>query len=196
MASQNPNSRKPDLSGWFTEVEAEVYRSLVGTIRSGTVVEVGVWKGRSMSAILDVCRANRNRLYAVDTWKPDLRDAGYQEAAVRDILAVFKENLRLLGHQATVEILQEDSAQACDHFADRSIDLVFVDADHSYEAVRKDLAAWLPKVAVHGVLCGHDYTTRPGVRRAVDEMFGASASLPGGSIWAVRKRSLSWTENT
>ena len=181
---------KPVLSGWFTEVEAEVYRSLVSSIRSGIVVEVGVWKGRSLSAILDICRANRNRLYAVDTWKPDLRDAGYQEAAVHDIEAIFVRNLSLLGHRETVEIIRENSARACDRFPDRSVDLVFLDADHSYESVRNDLLAWFPKVAQNGILCGHDYTTRPGVRRAVDEMFRACAALPGGSIWVVWKRAL------
>ncbi|HEY7388476.1 MAG TPA: class I SAM-dependent methyltransferase [Bryobacteraceae bacterium] len=190
MSSPGASIPKPDLSGWFTDVEAEVYRSLVSAIRSGTIVEVGVWKGRSLSAILDVCRANQNRLYAVDTWRPDLRDAGYQEAAVHDIGNVFLQNLCLLGHRATVEIIREDSARACDHFPDRSVDLVFLDADHSYESVRKDLLAWFPKVAKNGVLCGHDYTTRIGVRRAVDEMFGACAALPGGSIWVVWKRAI------
>ena len=179
-----------DLGGWFTNVEAEVYRSLVRPIRSGVVVEVGVWKGRSISTILDICRTNHNRLVAVDTWSPDLRDPGYQEAATRDILAIFRENLRLLGHTRTVEILQEDSAHACDHFSDRSVDLVFLDADHAYESVSRDLEAWLPKVARHGLLCGHDYTSRPGVRRAVEDMFGTRIALLGGSIWAVRKHLL------
>jgi predicted O-methyltransferase YrrM len=193
MASPGANTPKPDLSGWFTEVEAEVYRSLVRAVRSGTVVEVGVWKGRSLSAILDVCRANQNRLYAVDTWQPDLRDAGYQEAALHDVAAIFLQNLSVLGHLATVEIIREDSWRASEHFPDRSVDLVFLDADHSYESVRRDLLAWFPKVAQNGVLCGHDYTTRPGVRRAVDEMFGACAALPGGSIWVVWKRALRTT---
>jgi predicted O-methyltransferase YrrM len=190
MASPGATRPKLDLSGWFTEVEVEVYRSLVSAIRSGIVVEVGVWKGRSLSAILDTCRANRNRLYAIDTWKPDLRDAGYQEAAVHDVEAIFVRNLCLLGHHATVEIIREDSVRASNQFPDRSVDLVFLDADHSYESVRKDLLAWFPKVAQNGVLCGHDYTTRPGVRRAVDEMFGPCAALPGGSIWVVWKRAL------
>ncbi len=180
----------PDLGGWFTDVEAEVYRSLVGAIRSGVVVEVGVWKGRSIAAILDVCRANRNRLYAIDMSKPDLRDPGYHEAAVRDISEVFRRNLLLMGHASTVEIIREDSARASACFLDHSVDLVFLDADHSYEAVAKDLRAWIPKVARRGVLCGHDYASRPGVRRAVDEMFGARAALPGGSIWVVRNHLL------
>ena len=139
-----------DLDGWFTETEAEVYRSLVQRIRCGIVVEVGVWKGRSISAILDVCRTNQNRVYAVDTWRPDPRDAGYREAVRRDIAAVFRDNVARLGHATTVEILHEESRDAARLFFDRSVDLAFIDADHSYKAVIEDLRNWLPKVCAAG----------------------------------------------
>jgi hypothetical protein len=86
-----------------------------------------------------------------------------------------------------VEIIQEKSGQAAGHFPDRSVDMVFIDADHSYEAVKADLLAWFTKVVQRGVLCGHDYTTRAGVRRAVDEVFDGNIALPGGSIWLVKK---------
>ena len=79
-----------DLQGWFTLTESKVYRSLVNRIRSGIVVEVGVWKGRSISTILDVCRANQNRLFAVDTWAPNLCENGYPEAAEHDIAEIFR----------------------------------------------------------------------------------------------------------
>ena len=102
---------------------------------------------------------------------------------------IFRNNLIRLGHTGTVEIIQEDSQQAATRFPDGSIDLVFVDGDHSYEAVKRDLQAWLPKVTKGGILSGHDFTTRMGVYRAVDEMFGARVALPGGSIWVVRKTS-------
>ena len=48
------------------------------------------------------------------------------------------------------------------------LDLVFIDAAHTYEAVAEDIRAWLPKVRLGGVLCGDDYPHR-GVRRAVGE---------------------------
>jgi predicted O-methyltransferase YrrM len=53
-------------------------------------------------------------------------------------------------------------------------DFVFIDADHSYEAVKRDITLWRPKVKPGGWLCGHDLD-KPhwGVRRAVEEL------LPG-----------------
>lgn len=49
---------------------------------------------------------------------------------------------------------------------------VFIDAGHSYDAVREDIKAWRSKVRPGGWFGGHDYHERyPGVIRAVDEAF-------------------------
>ena len=39
----------------------------------------------------------------------------------------------------------------------RSVHGIFIDGDHSYEAVRADLAAWEPKLVPGGILAGHDF---------------------------------------
>jgi len=51
-----------------------------------------------------------------------------------------------------------------------SFDLVFVDADHSYDAVKRDIWAWKPKIKKGGILCGHDYHWDT-VKKAVNEEF-------------------------
>ena len=51
---------------------------------------------------------------------------------------------------------------------DGSLDCVFVDGDHSYEAVKKDLAFWWAKIRVGGQILGDDYWTAD-VARAVHE---------------------------
>jgi hypothetical protein len=51
---------------------------------------------------------------------------------------------------------------------------VFIDGDHSYEGVRRDLLSWWPKIAKNGFIGGHDYAhpkPRWGVKKAVDEFF-------------------------
>ena len=59
-------------------------------------------------------------------------------------------------------------------YPDQSLDFVFLDADHDYESVKADIAAWLPKVKPGGILAGHDYMCGwPGVDRAVAEAFNA-----------------------
>ena len=63
-----------------------------------------------------------------------------------------------LGIWDIVHPLVMDSQTASKIFADGIIDLVFIDADHRYEYVKKDIASWLPKVRDGGILCGHDCT--------------------------------------
>lgn len=77
--------------------------------------------------------------------------------------------------------------RAADEFADGSFDFVFIDADHSYDAAKDDIARWRPKVRKGGWLGGHDYSKHfPGVIQAVDERFGSAVhTLMPGWIWGV-----------
>jgi predicted O-methyltransferase YrrM len=60
--------------------------------------------------------------------------------------------------------------EAASLFQDGSLDGVFIDADHTYEAVKMDIQNWMPKVRKGGILAGHDYVeTWPGVIEAVNE---------------------------
>ena len=54
--------------------------------------------------------------------------------------------------------------------------MVFIDANHSYEAIKEDLYLWKLLVRKGGILSGHDYKAGGkfpfwGVKTAVDEMF-------------------------
>lgn len=77
------------------------------------------------------------------------------------------------------------SVEAAKLVPDRWADFVFIDAGHSYQAVRADIEAWLPKVREGGWFGGHDHHPKfPGVIRAVGERFGDRLTLLPGNIWA------------
>ena len=51
-----------------------------------------------------------------------------------------------------------------------TIDFIFIDGDHSYEACKADIAAWAPLVKKGGVIAFHDFGSRAdGVTRAIFE---------------------------
>ena len=77
-------------------------------------------------------------------------------------------------------VLRARSLEAVEVIADMSLDFVFLDADHSREAVVEDLRGWAPKIALGGLLCGHDYghPLFPGVKDAVD----AFVASTGGRV--------------
>ncbi|CAD7924622.1 unnamed protein product [Amoebophrya sp. A25] len=46
---------------------------------------------------------------------------------------------------------------SCSIFLEKKFHLIFLDGDHSYEGVKRDVLAWWPRVRSGGVLAGHDF---------------------------------------
>lgn len=66
------------------------------------------------------------------------------------------------------------------------LDVVYIDANHEYEYVKKDIEVSLYKLKSNGIICGHDYNEEsPGVIRAVNEFFGKPDKIFSDSSWAV-----------
>jgi hypothetical protein len=81
------------------------------------------------------------------------------------------------------KVLWMPTGEAASHVPDGWADFVFVDAGHSYEAVKADLEAWEPKVRPGGWFGGHDFHAfHNGVVRAVTERFDRIKLLEGW-IW-------------
>jgi predicted O-methyltransferase YrrM len=86
-----------------------------------------------------------------------------------------------------VRVHEMTTREASGRIADGLLDFVFIDADHSYGAVKDDIACWAPKVRAGGWVGGHDYHPRkfPGVVKAVDEAYGKRVQHWPGTIWGV-----------
>lgn len=76
-----------------------------------------------------------------------------------------------------ITLIPGDSADGLSELPARSLDVVYIDADHSYAAVRRDIAAALPCLKPDGVLVFNDYAVwspssmyHCGVARAVNEL--------------------------
>ena len=73
-----------------------------------------------------------------------------------------------------------------DRVEDGTLDFVFIDADHIYEAVVKDIRAWTPKLKSGGTLCGHD-THFDGVLKAIKELIPNYIEVEVDHVWECRK---------
>jgi predicted O-methyltransferase YrrM len=147
--------------GWFTFTR--LYKDMVNKFPSGSsMVEVGCYEGKSFSyLIVEMINANKNfNLFCVDSF------------TFENLLDKFKSNMEPLDGKFTAII--GDSSKSADVFADKSLDFVFLDADHVYERIKGDTLAWLPKIKPGGILAGHDFECEehPGVLQAVTEIFG------------------------
>lgn len=111
------------------------------------------------------------QLFLIDIWGLYDRIGHYGVGVVKINFDYYYPGIvKEFGGKSDITILRSPSLEACKKFPNEHFDFVYIDAVHSYEAVKQDIAAWLPKIKSGGVLAGHDYdVVFPGVIQAVDE---------------------------
>ena len=185
---EGPPRTWADLPGWFDF--SDVYQLAVSRATHGDrFVEVGCWLGRSTAFMAECIRRSRKQVgfFVVDTFQgspsePDLlrqvRELG------GSLLPVFRENMSACGCLDDLHMVVGDSAAAAAQFADSSLAFIFIDADHSADAIEKDIRSWLPKLKPDGWMAGHDYCSFRSVAEVVNRL------LPGhrctGNTWIYR----------
>ena len=136
--------------------------------KSIMVAEIGIHNGRHAKLLLKHL-FNISKLYLIDFWKayPDYPIQEYQNQDCEMTKNVFRGNDK-------VEIIIDDSIKSAGRFADNYFDFVYIDAAHDYNSVKNDILTWKSKVKPEGILAGHDYDYKdtPGIKQAVDEIFG------------------------
>jgi hypothetical protein len=172
---------------WFSY--AEFYKDIVDQLSDDAlIVEVGCWKGRSTCCLgVEILNSKKNiNLFCVDSWKyiPSTEQPISSQEEFDKVYFEFLDNIKPFASLTT--IIREDSNKAAKSFADESLDFIFVDANHTYESVKDDVYAWIPKLKKGGIIAGHDYFTRvhPGVKQAIDEIFKENVSfIPEQNVW-------------
>jgi len=139
-------------------------------IKLGVGVEIGVLDGGTSLHLLK--SFPQLTLIGID---PYLAYHEYDQKRMNEAEATALSRLQQFGQRSLH--MKEDSLSAAQKIADESIDFVFIDADHTYQAAKRDIEAWYPKVRKGGFFSGHDYRWE-GVNRAVNE-FATSRNLQG-----------------
>lgn len=148
----------------FGPFDCEALRRLIDQIDSPKprVLEIGSWLGAGSTRVLiEALRPRDGTLYCVDTFEGSPSVARHQEIASDfDILATFRHNVSISSGNEIVRTLCMTSEDAATIFTVHSLDMVFIDGDHSFEQTTNDIARWESKVRSQGILCGHDCEAR------------------------------------
>lgn len=188
----------PMSEWWKLDEPVARYQWLAGMIDKHALkrgVEIGVFYGRTFEHLM---RNTSAIVHGVDVWGMPFkegRNSGEKcycrfcqemrqdrssmsidsmEGRVRAIAAEF-------GDRAVV--LKGPSVEMAGTFADGELDFVFIDGDHSFDGVRSDIIAWMPKLRSGGLLAGHDIEMKS-VGDAVRSVIGDDFKTAGSDhVW-------------
>lgn len=159
-SKESIESHKGDIKELLDSNRAVNKRELASLVNElypeGKGVEIGVLRGEYSKIILE--RWHRGELYLVDTWRHldeyiDMN--GRDDQYHYDCLIQTCKNIKPWEKRA--HIVRMDSVKSADMFPDEYFDFIYIDADHSYEGVVRDIKAWWPKIKKGGLFCGDDY---------------------------------------
>lgn len=150
---------------------------------NSVIVEIGAFKGKSTCFIAEGIGPKRCQFFSIDTW---LSDTAHKEPV--DTFDTFLENTK--EYRNKIITLRGFSYDIIKEWPkDRRIDFLWIDGDHSYEAVKKDIDDWVKLVNRDSFICFHDYRDAPGVKKAVDE------AVNSGRIKFIRKEGCMYVSN-
>ena len=177
--------------GWFYGEDISEYRQLVEDVpEGGTIGELGCARGRSICSVADIIKRKKLKVIIVDTFEGTAGEPSYGDKFRKE----FEDNIKRFGIDA--EIHEGYTHDVVEDISNGTFDLLFIDADHSYESVKQDIEDWLPKIKVGGKISGHDYGNVPGVGKAVNERFSnirvnqlqfeIKSGIATSSVWSKR----------
>jgi hypothetical protein len=141
------------------------------------IAEIGVFEGFNFNLMI---QHNPEVAIGVDAWISDgipaRNDSGYTQERLNEM---HNKVMEMVKDKPFVKIYREYTHNAAERFPDNYFDLIYIDADHTYEGCLQDIKDWYPKVKSGGFVTGDDYTRARakytgvvfGVIEAVDEFF-------------------------
>lgn len=119
--------------------------------------EIGIKEGMNCIALLEMC-PNIEKLIGIDPFIP-YQDLGYfwSEEEQESIYQYMLKNVRVRNCEDRFEHRRMTSMDAVGTLEDNSLDFVFIDGEHTGNAIQAELTAYLPKLVSGGIMSGHDY---------------------------------------
>jgi len=160
-----------NLKGWLSKDEGEALRGLAQAVPADqAIIELGAYTGKSTCYLgVGANDGQHAPIWTYDLWLGPLGKEAHR---------IFHRQLRKV--KVTVHARRQDTAQAGHLWKGPKVGLLFVDADHEWEAVKADLEAWIPHLAKPATVALHDWRdSHPGVALAAQAILGEPSCLIG-----------------
>src|SRR3989344_3407843 len=171
--------RDNSVKGWLTLREGALLYDLARRCpRNSCIVEIGSWEGKSTVYISNGSKAgNGARVFSVDP------HTGPEQKAHGEIWTydVFMKNIPGGGAGELVTPIVKSSEDAAKDF-NEPVGFIFIDGDHTYNAVKTDFEKWYPRVIDGGIIAFHDSIKYDGPRRLLSEIVLGSRLFKNAGI--------------
>jgi len=153
------------LDGWCSYNKAAILIDLIALSKPETVVEIGVWGGKSLIPMACALKANKKgRVYGIDPWNSieslqhvmDGSNIDYWSRADHEgVLRNLNEKIEKFQLRPQVELIRATSAEAPEI---PNIDILHIDGNHSDATTYLDVTKWVPLVKKGGWIIFDDMT--------------------------------------
>lgn len=168
-----------DPGASILDAEGKLLYKLASKCKQGVIVEIGSWKGRST---IWLAKGARAKVYTID---PHQGTGTHEYEACENTYDEFMRNIARAGVNDMVVPVVKTSEEAVKDW-DKPVGLIFIDGDHSYEAVKFDFDNWAPHLIEGGTIALHDTIGYDGPRKvAVDNIFKSRDYVAMGVVGQV-----------
>ena len=191
MADAIANALQVD--GMITEEELRILRGLCTRTNARVIVETGTYKGRTATLFAGLGAT----VFTIDDYSgrwarpdspPGLGDFAPDQMQEGAAMEAVKGNPRIfpitLNTYTGIERIKDAFALI---LGNRKADLCFLDGNHSYEVVSRELVMAEQIVRPGGIICGHDLDFTPTVGKALREVRGENFETLSTKLWAYVK---------
>ena len=170
---------RAQLEGWCTPQKAALLYALAREHRPQTIVEIGIYGGRSIVPMAAALRDNGGGVvYGIESWSPNA-SVKYRTNIGNDFWWMNVDYQRLkkaffgfLGAHELIGFVRviETTSDRAHHVFD-TIDMLHIDGGHSVFGAAQDVVSYVPKVRRGGIVVFDDInwpSTEPGLRIVID----------------------------
>ncbi len=156
----------------------EMLKHYCQQITNPRILEIGVFKGELLGYIVNNCNVGSFDAVDLFTGVTCSGDADGNNVVYYDVGKSYIELTQMYQNNPCVSIHKSDSGAYLNGQPDNTFDIIYIDGDHSYNGVKRDLINAYKKIKDNGYIMGHDYemnmakahtTYDFGVKKAVDE---------------------------
>src|ERR1700741_1198662 len=139
--------------------DMKVLSELLKHCKGNQFVDLGCFIGGFTQLMASAAKERNGKVYSIDLYKGTKMGLDFcNEHLNFPCKEYFIENMNDVGLMDVIELNEGCSWEFADRFSDESVDFIWLDADHHYESVIKEINAWWPKLKNGGIMAGHDYS--------------------------------------